>query len=291
MGDKMLKNSFGTDSVLDSSSILNRSVIEKLPYAVTGFGDFDCSPDFFTERDQYASCLLFYTLEGQGYLKYGKKEYLLPPRHAAVIDCRRYQYYAPAFESRWHFWWLHFEGKCAFDLVELLNEADLSVLDLSNRPDFPRYFQRLRELERSVDRNRELLLSNLVGEMLSEMIFYRQRRISEQKYAIYLPAIERMTAYILEHYHEELTVEWMARQCNISKYYFIRVFRCVTGDTPYTFLTLCRLKQAKRLLLDTDDTVSEIAARVGYADVKNFIASFKKNVGITPLQFRKTPKI
>lgn len=69
------------------------------------------------------------------------------------------------------------------------------------------------------------------------------------------------------------------------------IFQCVTGDTPYTFLTLCRLKQAKKLLLESNASVGEIACIVGYPDVKNFIAAFKKHVGVTPLQFRKTPRV
>lgn len=287
----MLRYYFGKDSVMESYSIINRQITAKLPFFVTEFGKYDCPSEYFTERDGLSSCLLFYTLDGQGLLRYGKGEYLLSKHRVAVINCRNYQYYSTASNDRWQFIWIHFDGKCAEDMVDILNEGALSVLDFSNRPDFYYYFEKLQKLEQSMDKNRELVLSNLMNDILSELIQHHQRSISEQRYAEHFPRIEYAATYMMKNYSRKITIDELAGFAISANIISSCIFQCVTGDTPYTFLTLCRLKQAKKLLLESNASVGEIACIVGYPDVKNFIAAFKKHVGVTPLQFRKTPRV
>lgn len=287
----MLRYDLGKNSRIESYTLFNRPICKKLPYTVTAFGDYNCSPDFFVERTDLASCLLFFTLEGSGFLRYGGKEFILPKNHAKVINCREYQYYAPLPGENWRFYWIHFDGKCAADITEILNGWEEPTLDMTHRPDFYHYYRKLSVLEKSTDKNRELFLSDLINEMLSELLLYGQMDIPEKRYAEHLPNIEKTVAYITENYSKNITISQLAERCNLSKFYFIKIFECVMGYTPYTFLTLYRLKQAKKLLLESRHTVNEISVMVGFSDAKGFISSFKKYVGISPLQFRKSRQI
>ena len=91
-----------------------------------------------------------------------------------------------------------------------------------------------------------------------------------------------------EHYGEEITVEQLAKLSRMSKYHFIRVFRSLTGDTPYRYLLLYRIDRSKQLLLDTHMTVQEIADTCGFSSSKNYIAAFRSCTGLTPGKFRDT---
>jgi len=92
-----------------------------LPFSVKTAGEFISDSSYFTKRSGLNQCLLMYTVSGEGIVEYEGKEYTLEPGQLMVLDCRELHYYATKVE-RWHFLWIHFNGKCAFDYVDILNE-------------------------------------------------------------------------------------------------------------------------------------------------------------------------
>lgn len=103
--------------------------------------------------------------------------------------------------------------------------------------------------------------------------------------------MERAVARAVDAMHnnlgEELTIDDMARAAMFSKFHFSRVFRRVTGISPGRFLSALRLQEAKRLLLATGMTVTEVSHRVGYASVGTFSSRFTLSVGVSPSSYRQ----
>ena len=79
----------------------------------------------------------------------------------------------------------------------------------------------------------------------------------------------------------------MAQEVLFSPYYVSRLFKEELGLTFIEYLTKIRIDAAKRLLLETNMTVSEISDLVGYQDPSYFTKVFKKREGVTPTQFRR----
>jgi two-component system response regulator YesN len=102
-----------------------------------------------------------------------------------------------------------------------------------------------------------------------------------------LPVIRHAVSYIKEHFWEELTLEDVAQEVHFSPYYVSRLFKEELGLTFIEYLTKIRIDEAKRLLLETNMTVSEISDLVGYQDPSYFTKVFKKREGVTPTQFRR----
>ncbi|MDR6878416.1 YesN/AraC family two-component response regulator [Bacillus sp. 3255] len=100
--------------------------------------------------------------------------------------------------------------------------------------------------------------------------------------------IETVIAYMDEHYHLDLSVEMIAEQVKLNHAYLSRMFKQEIGKTMLEYLTLRRLEVSKTLLQDTDQTINEIAANVGYNNVNSFIRFFKRYEGLTPGDFRKS---
>jgi AraC-like DNA-binding protein len=86
---------------------------------------------------------------------------------------------------------------------------------------------------------------------------------------------------------ERLTVDDLAREAMFSKFHFARLFTRATGLSPLRYLSALRLEEAKRLLLTTRLTVTEISHRVGYDSVGTFTSRFGTSVGAPPNTFRR----
>lgn len=99
-------------------------------------------------------------------------------------------------------------------------------------------------------------------------------------------AVERAIDTMWSRYHEPLSLADMADTAILSKFYFSRVFRTLTGTSPGRFLTAIRLTKAKQLLLETSLSVTEISYMVGYNSLGTFTSRFTRSVGVPPARYR-----
>lgn len=99
-------------------------------------------------------------------------------------------------------------------------------------------------------------------------------------------SVRQAIAAMHKRYAEPLTLNEIAAEVFVSPYHFSRVFSRTTGVTPGRYLTCVRLFAAKRLLLTTGLTVSDIVCSVGYNSVGTFTSKFTRAVGMSPTQYR-----
>lgn len=83
-----------------------------------------------------------------------------------------------------------------------------------------------------------------------------------------------------------LCLDDVAGSVGLSPFHFLRLFRRELGVTPHQYLLRARVRHAAQLLLDTRLPVTEVAYRVGFGDLSNFVRTFHKLVGCPPLRFR-----
>ncbi|HEX6292812.1 MAG TPA: helix-turn-helix transcriptional regulator [Herpetosiphonaceae bacterium] len=104
--------------------------------------------------------------------------------------------------------------------------------------------------------------------------------------ATYYHAVERVIAAMHQRLEEPLTLPDMAEIALLSPYHFNRIFRYITGIPPLKFQAALRLQAAKRLLVTTDLSVTEICFAVGYNSLASFTRNFTELVGLSPRQLR-----
>lgn len=100
-------------------------------------------------------------------------------------------------------------------------------------------------------------------------------------------AIKRAISYIRMNYRENIMLEDLANQLDITPEYLSTLFNREIGVNFSTFLKDFRISHAKRLLKGTDKKIYEIAEEVGYQDSKYFNRVFKEKVGISPREYRQ----
>ena len=96
--------------------------------------------------------------------------------------------------------------------------------------------------------------------------------------------------YIHENLSQELSLASMAEQSFVSPVYFSRLFKQEMGEGFNEYVVKQRMEQAKTLLVSTGMRSGETAYKVGYKDVNYFSAAFKKNVGMSPREYREKMK-
>src|SRR6266496_1703911 len=104
---------------------------------------------------------------------------------------------------------------------------------------------------------------------------------------VHLAAIERVIETKRAHLCEPLLLEDMADVACLSPYYFSRVFHQIISIPPGEFLSTLRLDMAKRLLLTTSLSVTEICFEVGYIGLGSFTTRFTQQIGIPPRHLRR----
>ena len=98
--------------------------------------------------------------------------------------------------------------------------------------------------------------------------------------------LKKAITYILDHYNTATERE-VAQACNLSYNYFSFAFKKATGQNFNNYLTAIKLKEAEKLLVFSDASITDIAYTTGFSSASLFIARFKDYKQITPRQFRK----
>lgn len=104
---------------------------------------------------------------------------------------------------------------------------------------------------------------------------------------VYEDRIQEVCHYICNYYNEPITLEQMAKIAYMSPTYFSKKFKRVTGFGLKEYLNNIRIKMATNMLVETQYSITEIAAYCGYNDSNYFGDVFKKIVGVSPIKYRK----
>ncbi len=101
-----------------------------------------------------------------------------------------------------------------------------------------------------------------------------------------ITAVSRMQEFINAHIHEEITLDELCSAAGYSKYYAVRVFKELTGKTPFETIRALRLTKAAQVLRDTDAKVIDAAFTSGFESHDGFTRAFTRRFFITPRKYQ-----
>lgn len=101
------------------------------------------------------------------------------------------------------------------------------------------------------------------------------------------PVIQGAKQYVAVHYGEEFTMEMLAEQLKISKNYLSTYFKAKTGVNLLDYIQQYRIQKAVELMKTTGENIGTIGCLVGISNPNTFIRVFKKQMGMTPSEYRK----
>ncbi len=99
--------------------------------------------------------------------------------------------------------------------------------------------------------------------------------------------VSEVASYIMAHSAQARSLDDLAKRFYISKCYLSRIFKEVTGFTVSEYININRIQKAKKMLLDTDLSITEMAASLGYESITYFEKVFFNFTETSPLKYRK----
>lgn len=115
---------------------------------------------------------------------------------------------------------------------------------------------------------------------------YENRVASQETTSDEQRPILKITTYLQEHLAEDISLSLLSQQFHLNPQYISQLFRSEIGVNFLTYLTDIRLDHARKLLISTDLSITDIAMESGYSDYRVFTKVFKKAEGITPSRYR-----
>ena len=157
--------------------------------------------------------------------------------------------------------------------------------------------QKLKKMEEVMGQKRAFAsaeVKNLLISIIISMLYGAGTRCAEYhmpngKMLRYAKARE-IIQYIMEHYSEVYGLEDLAGIFYMDKSYLSRIFKEVTNFTVNEFINCQRIGHARDMLLDESLSMEEISQKLGYERLSYFDRVFKKYVGMSPLQYRKSKR-
>lgn len=127
------------------------------------------------------------------------------------------------------------------------------------------------------------LIKNYITSLLIRLSRITEKTVFEITAPLF---VQQITEYITENYATEITLDELSKQFSVSKSHLSRQFKSTTGFGINEYITIVRVKNAERLILTTDMSITDIATKCGFNDSNYFSSVFKKLKGISPLKFR-----
>ncbi len=253
---------------------------------------------------------IYYITEGYGTLRHHHRDYELLPHHIYLIPC--YTNVTMFCSGQFTHFYVHFTSrlqtgldilslfKCNFEAPAAENGISLSLFERllalnpnkelieydAKKPIYKQVLDRAIELDQDKSPGNIFETNAIIRLLLS--VFFRDYDHPQIYNTLHgLKRFDGVLEYIHENLNTPLTIQQLAGIANLNSTYFSNLFSKLIGMSPIQYINKRRIEEAQKHLLCTDETLYQIAQRVGFSDEYYFSRIFKKTVGISPNHYRK----
>ena len=248
-------------------------------------GYFKTFHPYFSERENLDSFLIVYTVSGKGYLEYEGQTYPITKGQCFYINCEQHHLYRTDREEDWEILWIHFNGNSALGYYKEFTRNGFQILSVRDEFFMERTLWRIIALNQKKDLTTELVTSNLINGMLTELLL--QTATNNADTFLIPDYIRQIVREIDKNFKSGLPLSYFEEFTHRSRYHILKEFKKYIGVTIHEYIITARISYAKELLKYSDLPVSEIAFEAGMNNVTHFINLFKAREGATPLAYRK----
>lgn len=219
------------------------------------------------DSDKY---IFFYTMDGRGSIQVGQTEYQAEPNSVFFANtATSLKYHCAA--DHWNFWLVEVKTD------RLLFEANRFYL-FPFRAEYHQLFARMLE---SLKGGEPLLTAALFQVFCSKLFQYQRTQLHAEDAALFSRCVSYMETHLVR-----FSLERFCEDTGISPRTINNLFRRTVDAPPYQYYQRLRTERSKEYLENTEMSIAQIAATLGFINSSHFSRVFKSHLGKTPLQYR-----
>mgnify|MGYP001435491562 CR=1 FL=1 len=253
---------------------------------VSDIGCFPKARYHFRERNEGCdSHILIYCAEGEGWLEI-EGEMKIVPRQLVVIPAGTPHRYGASEDNPWTIYWMHLHGKHVLELIQTYGLDTGLLLSVATHSIWLEDFQQCYSLlsDKPYSMPVQIHVSQTIRHLLSHVGLSTVQNKKREDY------MEQTIRYMTDRLTGSITLPELAGHTGLSKQHLIYLFNKETGCPPIEFFLRMKMQRAGQMLALTNLSLKEIGAEFGISDPYYFSRLFKKYMGVSPTQFRNTPK-
>ena len=230
----------------------------------------------------------FMVTDGAGSLLYDGQSHCLQAGDCVFIDCRKPYAQGSSEENLWSLKWAHFYGSSMNGIYE-------KYVERGGRPAFtpqePALFASLLDCLLAIAGTEDYIRDMRINEKLTGLLTLLMAESWHPEAGSHIggkkKSLQYVKTYLEEHYREKITLDRLAGQFYLNKFYLARTFKEQFGATVLGYLEQVRITRAKQLLRFSDLTAEAVGQEVGIGEPGYFCRVFKKVEGISPGEYRR----
>lgn len=231
-------------------------------------------------RENYHGYLFQYTLDGQGYYRFGNTEFEINKGMGFITTFPSDTKYYIKADKKWTFLYIHFSGDYLYRFFKQLYSVNSGVLELSYHSTSIQSFMRV---FRNVQQGYKLQRfegSRFIFDFMTQLITDLETRDETSS------LVCMMERYLKQHYYQPDIISNLCDTLNCSHSHLSREFKKQKHITIISCITSLRLEQSIYLLLNTPKSIEEIATECGFSSGNYFSKVFYKKLKVTPSSYR-----
>lgn len=255
------------------------------PFFLEMVGYLCANEGYCLEQEGFEQYFFGLTLSGSGSLELKGGNYVLTPNQAFLLDRREYFKIGTVKDGKWNFKWFYFGGAACKEYFQLINGKSFQPVLLTNAAETGGLVDELNILAQKQEPMVDLDISILISRILTSVIRSKHLNIPITRGKSEI--LEKSMDYILKNYDSNLKIDDICNAVFTTKSHLINLFRTYLHTTPHKYITKLKIDESKKLLSETNYTVSDISQMIGFETTGVFIENFRKYTGLTPNKYRK----
>lgn len=259
---------------------------DRSPLSVYFCGKESCEPLHSFGPAIRPHYLLHVILDGKGLYRKDGCTYYLHKGDAFLIPPMESTYYEASADDPWTYAWVGFDGKSCESILAQTIFADSFVFINDSPNNVLQICDSMEALLQSfgVSHGNQL---HPVGSLLL-LLSCMQNGSPEKRENYTHQYFQKAQEYINNNYSYDIRISDIAHHVGIDRTYLYKIFMEEEHLSPKQYLLSHRIRIATQMLCSSSYSITEIAFSCGFKDAAAFCNYFKKQVGLTPLKFRKT---
>ncbi|MBN2024157.1 MAG: helix-turn-helix domain-containing protein [Pirellulales bacterium] len=263
--------------------LLRDLLVTRIGYCTHAAGHFIPRPEGSLDH------VLTYCVAGQGWCEIGGRRWLIPEDTVLLVPAGAPHCYGAAADDPWSMYWIHFTGRAAGDYARLLGAtAENPLFRLVRSQEILSVFEMTYRLMHNVHAHMQLVAASGALAHFLGMANIARHSVNNRSHTAEVN-VRKTVLFMREHLGGRYSLRQFAQMAHMSAHHYCSLFKTRHGFSPIEYFNRLKIQHARELLTGSGMQIRQIARDLGFDDPYYFSRLFRRIVGVSPAQYRKSP--